>query len=133
MRKGLVIWCMVVLPMMVVADERMCATGPCPNPVAGCVYTLNEGMKTRSFEVWGNVRVVSNPYEADVWVYVVKGGGGADLVVSWVENPHGCGQWHKVEKNEDFSVYFTDEERFASFTIRYGDADKEYPAGVLPY
>lgn len=115
------------------ADERMCATGPCPNPVSGCQYTINEGMVTRTFEVWGNVRVTTNPYDADVWVYVVKGGGGADLVVSWVDNPHGCGQWHKVDKNEDFSVYFTDEERFASFTIRYGDAAKEYPAGVLPY
>lgn len=115
------------------ADERMCGTGPCPNPVSGCVYTLDEGMVTRTFEVWGNVRVTTNPYDADVWVYVVKGGGGADLVVSWVDNPHGCGQWHKVDKNEDFSVYFTDEERFASFTIRYGDAAKEYPTGVLPY
>lgn len=111
----------------------MCATGPCPNPVSNCEYTLNEGMVTRTFEVWGDVRVTTNPYDADVWVYVVKGGGGADLVVSWVNDPHGCGQWHKVDKGEDFSVYFTDEERFASFTIRYGDAAKEYPAGVLPY
>ena len=115
------------------AEERVFCTGTRPNPVSNCEYTLNEGMVSRTFEVWGDVRVTNNPYDADVWVYVVKGGGGADLVVSWVDNPHGCGQWHQVEQNEDFSVYFTDEERFASFTIRFGDAGKEYPAGVLPY
>ena len=107
----------------------MCATGPCPNPVSNCEYTLNEGMVTRTFEVWGDVRVTTNPYDADVWVSVVKSGA-ADMVVSWVDKPRGCGQWHKVDKGEDFSVYFTNEERFASFTIRYGDAVKEYPPGV---
>ena len=132
MKKKYIIILLSLVSLSVRADERVCATGPCPNPVSNCEYTLNEGMVTRIFEVWGDVRVTTNPYDADVWVYVVKSGA-ADMVVSWVDKPRGCGQWHKVDNGEDFSVYFTDEERFASFTIRYGDAAKEYPSNTVPY
>lgn len=132
--------CLVILFLFVsslsIAGDRMCGVGPCPNPVANCVYTLDKGMVTETFEVWGDVRVTTNPYDADVWVYVVKSSG-ADLVVSWVDDPQGCGQWHKVDKDENFSVYFTNEEESASFTIRYGDAANEYYSRdgvvVLPY
>ena len=135
MRKGLVIWCMVVLPMMVVADDEWepCLCADCPNPARGCMYTVHEGMVSRSFTLSGNVRVTKNIYDADILVYVTEGG--ADLVVSWVgdQPTNACGEWHRVEKNEDFSVCFVDNRCDASLVIRFGNAAKEYPPGVLPY
>lgn len=114
-------------------DGRWYGVGSRPNPAAGCKYTRDYGMETVTFDLWGDVRVVTNPHEADILVYLVKDDGAADLVVTWVDDPYGCGQWHKVDKGELFSVCFTDSFRDASITIRYGDARKEYSATCLPY
>ena len=46
------------------------------------MYTVHEGMVSRTFTLSGDVRVTTNPYDADILVYVTTGG--ADLVVSWV-------------------------------------------------
>lgn len=120
--------------VLVWADEwDPCLCADCPNPARGCMYTVHEGMVSRTFTLSGDVRVTTNPYDADILVYVTTGG--ADLVVSWVgdQPTNVCGQWHRVEKNEDFSVCFVNNRCDASLVIRYGDAAKEYPAGVLPY
>lgn len=57
--------CLVILFLFVsslsLAGDRMCGVGPCPNPVANCVYTLDKGMVTETFEVWGDVRVTTDP------------------------------------------------------------------------
>ena len=115
------------------ADEWDCLRADQPNPASGCKFTVDEGMVSRTFELNGNVRITTNPSEADIFVYVSKYA--ADLVVTWFnsQKTYGCGQWHKVDKAEGFTIYFVDDPCRATLTIRYGDAEKAYPNGVLPY
>ena len=113
------------------ADEWDCLRADQPNPARGCKYTVDEGFVTRTFELWGDVRVTDNPVEADITVYVSTFA--YDLVVTWVDKPHGCGQWHRVTKNENFSICFVKDRCEAALVICLGDAEKTYPAGVLPY
>lgn len=135
MRKYIFILFSLVSFNLFAEDWDPCICSDCPNPAKGCQYTIESGMTSRTFELWGNVRVVSNPLEADITVYLVKDGG-ADLVVSWVDKePDGCGQWRKVDSNENFTICFVNSRCDASFTIRYGNAVEEYPVSpmrVLP-
>lgn len=114
------------------ADGRSYGVGSRPNPASGCTYTREYGLETVTFDLWGNVRVVKDPTVADLLVYVSKTGY-ADLVVTWVDKPSGCGQWHRVEKGESFTICFVNSEDEATLIIRYGNAEKEYSGSSLPY
>lgn len=113
------------------ADEWDCLRADQPNPARGCNYTVDEGLVSRTFELWGNVRVTDNPVEADITVYVSTFA--YDLVVTWVDKPHGCGQWHRVTQNENFSICFVQDHCEAALVICYGDAIKTYADDILPY
>ena len=125
---GILVCCLSFVSVW--ADDWDCLRADQPNPARGCKYTVDEGFVSRTFELWGDVRVTDNPFETDITVYVSTFA--CDMVVTWVDTPRGCGQWHRVDKNEDFSICFVNNRCDASLVIRYGDAAKEYPVGVLP-
>lgn len=91
-----------------------------------CFFTVDEGLVSRTFSLWGDVRVISDPLKSDINVYVMEDGIGADLVVTWVDDAGGCGQWHRVDKGEDFTVCFVSSMCEAQLFISYGDAKKTY-------
>ncbi len=133
MKKYLVILLSFVSLFAFADDWDPCSCADCPNPARGCKFTIDEGFVSRTFELNGKVRVTNNPSEADVCVYVSKYD--ADLVVTWVkEQPtYGCGQWHRVDNGEGFSICFVKDPCRATLTIRYGDAAKTYADDALPY
>lgn len=99
-------------------------------PKSGCSYEVDYGSYTHEFDLWGNVRVVESDHGADLQVYLAKPGEMvADLIICWTEKePTGCGQWHRVTKDEDFTVSFVSDWRDADLIVMYGDPTKEYRA-----
>lgn len=113
-------------------DFEPCLCSDCPNPAKGCKFTIDEGFVSRTIDLWGNVRVTTDRRDADILVYVTDGG--ADLVVTWVEGKaYGCGQWHRVDKGEHFSICFVNSRCEATLVITYGDAIKLYDGNAVPF
>ncbi len=92
-----------------------------------CRVSLDYGWLKEEFELWGNVRIVSNPNEfAHFRVKVVNDPKITTLWVKIVDNPSECGEWKWVQnkKQEKFSIRFVDE--YEHFSIMFID-DKETP------
>lgn len=92
-------------------------------PTSGCSFQVNYGSYTHEFELWGNVRIVEPDSGADVQVYLAQPGEMvADLVIRWVDQePRICGEWHKVGKDEDFTVSFVSDWHNADLIVMYGN------------
>ena len=133
MKRVIVLCVFVVFFGLCYADEGCFPCYNRENPCPDCRYTIVSGMESYNFPLAGDVKVyATDSLKADLWVYVVEYG--ADLVVSWVDyEPYYCGQWRKVDKNEDFSVYFCSNPHNADIFIRFGDAVKEYPVGYFGF
>ncbi len=131
-REVVILFCLLFSILSFSAEEWE----PCidrENPCPDCRYTIVSGMESYNFPLDGDVKVyATDSLKADLWVYVVEYG--ADLVVSWVDyEPYYCGQWRKVDKNEDFSVYFCSKRCDADIVVCFGDAVKEYPVGYFGF
>ncbi len=101
------------------------------NPVAGCKITQEYGMETVTYYLTGSVHIAKKGEFVDLYIYVVKDGP-ADLVIKFVDfNPRFCGEW-QLTKNEGIAIQFVDSEEDATFTVRFGDPEKEYGFHSLP-
>lgn len=76
------------------------------------------GTVTRTFSLWGRVRVVKGNEYADLRVKVITDNRVADdLEVAIVKDePKRCGEWLFVNNKEDFTIKFID--KYEDITIR---------------
>lgn len=86
-----------------------------------CAYTWEYGMMTRTENLFGPVRIVTNPNEtADLDIFIAPKGDWSDFDVQFVkEKPKhwSCGVWQIVDKGEDFSIRFVKSRSNADFSI----------------
>lgn len=101
------------------------------NPVAGCKITKEYGMETITYYLTGAVHIAKEGEFVDLRIYVVNDGP-ADMVIKFVDfDPRFCGEWRLTE-NEGIAIQFVDSEEDATFTVRYGEPEKEYGFHALP-
>jgi hypothetical protein len=92
--------------------------------IKDCNITMEYGMMTRTLSLWGNVKVVTKPMDADFNVKIEKSCGAADLyVVKVTSKATECGEWRFVnsEKEADFTVCFVNDG--ADFSICFTPSD----------
>lgn len=101
------------------------------NPVAGCKITKEYGMETVTYYLTGAVHIAKEGEFVDLRIFVVEDGP-ADMVIKFVDfDPRFCGEWQLTE-NEGIAIQFVDSEEDATFTVRFGDPEKEYGFYALP-
>lgn len=96
-----------------------------------CMFTKNLGTVTRTFSLWGRVRVVKGNEYADLRVKVITDKRVADdLEVTIVKDePKRCGEWLFVNNREDFTIKFVD--KYEDITIRI--VKRSELSNLVPY
>ncbi len=96
-----------------------------------CMFTLHQGTVTRTFSLWGRVKVVKSNEYADLRVKIITNKKETpDLRVAIVKDKATrCGEWLFVQKKENFTVKFVDD--FEDITIRI--VQKSELSGLVPY
>ena len=95
------------------------------NPVAGCKLTKTYGTVTETFYLTCTVHIAKPGEFVDFRVFNVKDGA-ADLVIKFVDfNPRFCGEW-RLTANDGYAIQFVDSPEEATFTVRFGNPEKEY-------
>lgn len=117
------------LLLLVVLFPSICFAQAYHSKTKGCEYTLNQGTRSITFSLWGNVKVVEGNAYSDLDVRIAKEGEAADLEVVITDKPNACGQWRIVDKGEDFTIKFVD--KYEDITIRF--VQKRDLPEALPY
>jgi hypothetical protein len=113
----LLLLCLCVLPA---------AAQPKHPLIKNCTITKSFGMMRQTWNLWGNVKVVTDPEEyADFDVKAVSKPDLADLYVvrkNTKREAIDCGEWHFVTDGEDanFTIRFVTE--WEEFSIRFVDS-----------
>jgi hypothetical protein len=80
--------------------------------IKDCNITMEYGFMTKTVSLWGNVKVVTNPRDADFRVKIEKSCGAAAVyVVKVTDEPSQCGEWRFVDSKKDalFTICFVKE------------------------
>ncbi|MDR1553971.1 MAG: hypothetical protein LBS69_11010 [Prevotellaceae bacterium] len=95
--------------------------------IKDCAITKDFGFMSKTFELWGTVRIVTDPKEhSDFDVRLVKSPGLAAMYIKITEKPSKCGEWRFVKNAEDadFSIRFiTDKDEWVNFTICFVNSE----------
>ncbi|MBQ7531036.1 MAG: hypothetical protein IJT12_04960 [Paludibacteraceae bacterium] len=102
--------------------------GPVHN---SCEFVPERGTANWGVQLWGDVKV--NTGGADIQIYLDTAKVyDPDLIIRWTDHPTGCGEWHRVTRDEDFSVTFVDDWEDADLIVQYGNP-KEYYYMTYPF
>lgn len=119
----------VILQFLAISGFAQVPENPNLN-LDACAYTWEYGMMTRTENLFGPVRIVTNPNEtADLDIFIAPKGDWSDFDVQFVkEKPKhwSCGVWQIVDTGEDFSIKFVDSRWKANFSISILDKTPIY-------
>lgn len=119
----------VILQFLAISGFAQVPENPNLN-LDACAYTWEYGMTSETSNLFGTVRIVTDPKEkADLDLFIAKDGDWGDFEVQFVkEKPKhwSCGVWQIVDKNEDFSIRFVKSRWDADFSIYILDTPPIY-------
>ena len=98
-------------------------TAPDHPLIKDCSITKNYGTVSKTFFLWGTVRIITDPREyADFDVKIVPTPGLAAMYVQKVTAPpYYCGRWRFVNSQQE-----KDEKEKATFTVRFVDEMEDF-------